>query len=278
MFDADDIVWIDFEARSALDLKASGTFRYVAEPSTRAIVLAYAIGSAPVQIWHADGAILDWDNAPDDLRAAFDRGMTLGAWNATFDVAVWNFATLGFPLLAPERTIDAMVQAGVSNLPTDLESASRYLGGAGKQKDGKQLIKLFCIEGANPREYPVEWERFLAYARQDIEAMRDVYRKTRPLPLGEWEQYWAFEHINRRGVVLDLPYVRRAAVLAAQDAVASGRRLAEMTGGAVTRVTQAGRIATWLNDHLADATMREVLMVGIPDADEDEIDAEAEQE
>src|SRR5262249_6783161 len=41
--------------------------------------------------------------------------------------------------------------------------------------------------------------------------------------------------------------------------------------------TQAKRIATWLHDNLADAAMREVLMVGIPD-DEDDADAGAEQE
>ena len=54
-----------------------------------------------------------------------------------------------------------MIQAGVSNLPTDLEGASRALGGEGKQKDGKKLIKLFCVEGAAPSEHPEEWQRFL---------------------------------------------------------------------------------------------------------------------
>src|SRR5215470_17433285 len=170
-FSADQIIWIDFEVRAPeVDLKAAGTIRYVADASTSAIVLAYAIGDAPALTWHADGAILDWDNAPDDLRAAFERGARFAAWNASFDAAVWNFATLGFPFLMSERVIDPMVQAGVSNLPTDLESASRYLGGAGKQKDGRALIRLFCIEGANPLEYPAEWERFLAYARKDVEA------------------------------------------------------------------------------------------------------------
>jgi len=263
----------DFEVYGGpLDLKAAETFRYVAEASTRALVLAYAIGNAPALTWHADGAILDWDNAPDDLRAAFERNATLAAWNASFDAAIWNYATLGFPFLAPERVIDPMVQAGVSNLPTDLESASRYLGGAGKQKDGKALIRMFCIEGASPLEYPAEWRRFLAYARQDIEAMREVYRRTRPLPYEEWQQYWAFEHINRRGVTLDMPYVRHAAALAAEDAVAIGRRLNRLTDGAVTRVTQAKRIATWLHDNLADATMREILTVGVPTDDDDDDD------
>jgi DNA polymerase len=122
-----------------------------------------------------------------------------------------------------------------------------------------------------PHEHPTEWERFLAYARQDIEAMRDVYRRTRPLPREEWRQYWAFERINQRGVMLDLTFVRRAAALATEDAVAIGRRLVELTDGAVTRVTQAGRIATWMHDNLTDASMREVLICGIPadDADDD---------
>ena len=193
--------------------------------------------------------------------------------------AIWNYSTLGFPFLPPERVIDPMIQAGVSNLPTDLESASRALGGAGKQKDGKKLIRLFCVEGAAPSEHPEEWQRFLAYARRDVEAMRDAYRRTRPLPLAEWRQYWAFEHINRRGVAVDMPFVRRAAALAAEDAVAIGRRLAELTDGAVTRVTQAKRIAAWLHDQLADAAMREVLTLGVPaddDGDDDDDDDQAE--
>jgi hypothetical protein len=77
MFNISDLIWADFEVRATeVDLKAVGTFRYVAETSTQAIVLAYAIGDAPARSWHADGGILDWDNAPDDLRAAFARGMT----------------------------------------------------------------------------------------------------------------------------------------------------------------------------------------------------------
>jgi DNA polymerase bacteriophage-type len=265
---SDPDYWYDFEAASLRDLKADGTFRYATDPSTRAIVLAYALGDGPVRAWHADGAILDWDHAPGDLRAAFERGGTGAAWNASFDSNIWNYSTLGFPFLEPERVIDVMVQAGISNLPTDLESASRALGGEGKQKDGKKLIKLFCVEGAEPREYPEEWQLFLRYARRDVEAMRDVYRKTRPLRLAEWREYWAFEHINRRGVMIGLPFVRRAAALAAEDGVAIGRRLAELTDGAVTRVTQAKRIAAWLHDQLPDAAMREVLTVGVS-ADDD---------
>jgi DNA polymerase len=276
MFEVSDIAWGDFEVLSPkIDLKAAGAFAYAAEASTRAIVLAYALGNEPARTWHCNGAILDWDHAPSHLRGAFARGGPFAFWNASFDCAIWNHATCNFPYLDVERVIDPMIQAGISNLPTDLEHASRYLGGTGKQADGKKLIKLFCIEGADPHDYPEEWERFLAYARQDVEAMRDVYRRTRPLPLVEWQQYWSFEAINRRGVVLDMPFVRRAAALAAEDAVANGRRLAELTGRTVTAVTQAKRIATWLYDQLPDAAMREVLTVGVSagnDVDDDDDD------
>jgi DNA polymerase len=277
MISADQIIWIDFEAMApGTDLQADGTFRYVAEATTSAIVLAYALGDAPVCSWHAGGAILDWDRAPADLRVATKGDAIFAAWNASFDSAVWNYATLGFPFLEPERVIDVMIQAGVSNLPTDLESASRALGGTGKQKDGKRLIKLFCVEGAGPREYPEEWRLFLRYARQDVETMRDVYRRTRSLPPEEWRQYWAFEHVNRRGVMLDMPFVRRAAALAVEDGVAIGRRLLELTNWYVGRVAQAKRIATWMHDQLADAAMREILTVGIP-PDGDGDDAEGDE-
>ena len=70
---SDPDFWFDFEAASLLDLKAAGALRYATDASTRTIVLAYAIGDGPARAWHADGAILDWGHAPDDLRAALSR-------------------------------------------------------------------------------------------------------------------------------------------------------------------------------------------------------------
>jgi DNA polymerase len=271
-YSADLLTWFDFEVYSQVDLQAGGAFRYATDPATKALVLAYAIGGGPARAWHADGAVLDWHNAPDDLRAAFLNDTMFAAWNASFDVPVWNYATLNFPFLDVERVIDPMVQTGVSNLPLDLEHASRYVGGTGKQEDGKELIKLFCIEGAPPAEYPDKWQRFLNYACQDVEEMRFVYRRTRPLPRAEWEQYWAFERINQRGLHIDVPFVERAAALAAEDATVVNRRLNQLTGGAINSVNRAQRIAEWMHNELADAVMREVLVCGAPDDDADDED------
>ena len=47
MFDPRDLSWVDFEVASRLDLKAAGALRYATDVSTRAIILAYAIGDGP---------------------------------------------------------------------------------------------------------------------------------------------------------------------------------------------------------------------------------------
>jgi DNA polymerase len=73
-------------------------------------------------------------------------------------------------------------------------------------------------------------------------------------------------------VTVDVPFVLQAAALAAEDAVAISCRLAELTDGAATRVTQAKRIAAWLHNQLPDAGMREVLICGVPAGDEDDED------
>ena len=177
MFNINDLVWLDFESASALDLKAGGTLRYATDVSTRAIILVYAIGSAAPLTWHIDGAMLDWDDAPDDLRAAFVRGATFGAWNASFDCAVWNYSTLGFPFLTPERVIDPMIQAGVSNLPTDLESASRALGGAGKQKRRQEADQTILHRR---RRAPRASRRMAAFSRLRTSGHRGDARRLPP--------------------------------------------------------------------------------------------------
>ena len=93
-----DLTFFDFETRGrGLDLKAVGTPAYAA--SAEAIVCAFAIGEGPAQVWHAEGAILDWNDAPAALKRSVEDGALLAAWNASFDSTIWNYATLGFPFL-----------------------------------------------------------------------------------------------------------------------------------------------------------------------------------
>jgi hypothetical protein len=63
-FAPEDVGYIDFESRSATDIK-SGAYRYATEAD--AIVLAFAIGDAPpasVAVYEFNGVPLRWTDMP----------------------------------------------------------------------------------------------------------------------------------------------------------------------------------------------------------------------
>jgi DNA polymerase bacteriophage-type len=274
-----DIGWIDWETRSDTDLKVSGATRYATEAD--AIVLAYAIGNGPVstvKVTAFDGP-LRWDQVPAEL-AVFHERVRLGkavyaAWNAGFDRAIWNFATVGFPELEPHHIIDVMAQATASGLPPDLAKASEVIGKAVKVGEGKELVQLFCLPKGlrgvrgTPQSHPEEWDRFTEdYARGDILAMRDVFRSTRQLTLAEWREYWAMEAINDRGVCIDVPMVRHAAKLAEIDREWSKTELVKLTNGAVQTVDQVAKMTGWLMARLP-AEGQAILTKTVEEVDEE---------
>ena len=202
---AENLVFFDFESRSPVPIER-GSYRYAIEAD--AVLLAYAIGLGPVQLADCRGAALSYDGLPDDLRQAYAGGKTFCAWNTGFDRCIWNYALDGSPYLAPAQVIDARASALAHNLPDDLETASTRLGGPGKRKDGKALIARFCGVNAVMADDDSEaWERFCAYARQDVEELRRVFRLMLPaLTDYDWKTYQADEVINDTGAGVDLAF------------------------------------------------------------------------
>ena len=96
-FALENICFIDFETRSQTDIKA-GTYRYACEAD--AIVLVWAIGDGPVHaVAVADFSrpLEEWDLPRDILEHVrrVKRGEAVfAAWNAGFDRAIWNYATI----------------------------------------------------------------------------------------------------------------------------------------------------------------------------------------
>src|SRR6187397_2915856 len=147
-FASDDLGWLDFETKSAEDIKA-GTYRYMSEAD--AIIAAFALGDGPPRYVPVKtfNAPLCWDDMPVDFRAFHDRVMAgtaiWCAWNAGFDKAAWNYATIDFPLMEAHHIIDAMTQAAVNGLPPSLKLAARAAKVTAKLEEGTDLIKLFCL-------------------------------------------------------------------------------------------------------------------------------------
>lgn len=271
--DIEDICFVDTETRAApgtapldADVTECGTYRYFAAGAF-VNVLTYAIGNGSVRDWSLDDGFehrLNWHAAPLALKA-FHRRVVAGeawfaAWNAGFDRNAFSSGLQGGVAFPPEHFLDVMAQATASNLPPSLEGAATSLGLEGKQGDGRALIKLFApADGGTPQTHPVEWARYKSYGRQDTDQLREVFRHTRPLPLEEWQEYWASERVNARGMAVDLPYVERAAAVAAADKRRTNALLKQLSGGKITTVNQHQRIADWLWNTLPYPEVREIL-------------------
>lgn len=251
--DPNDLIFIDVETRSTEDVTVHGAYRHNA--NGRVTIVAYAIGNEPVKDWVLEdwtpGKKLSWAKAPTDLLDAVQRAKAgeawFVAWHAGFE---FNAFTRGMKHLGfrAEWMIDAMVQAMRSHLPADLAGAARAIGLTQKQASGKALIKLLAVEGngVTPQTHPEEWAQFRSYARDDVASMRDVFFATMPLSRRMWEEYWASERINHRGVPVDLGFVRGAAALAERLAATANADIARLTDGKIQTVRQNAALMDWI--------------------------------
>lgn len=256
--DPNDFLFIDVETRSHEDVTVHGAYRHCA--AGRVTIVAYAIGDAPVQDWcigsFDPGVRLNWSDAPDDLKAGLARVRAGKMWfvahNCGFEFNAFTRAMTGLENFRVEWMIDSMIQAMRSHLPPDLAGAAKAVGLTQKQTAGKKLIKLFADETgeATPQSHPEEWKQFREYARDDVAAMRDVFFATMPLHKRMWQEFWASERINHRGIAVDVPFVRGAAALAKRLTEQANDDVYRLTGKKVRTVKQAAALLTWIRYEL----------------------------
>lgn len=272
-FALENIVFFDVETRALPgasladgDVRTAGAYRYAR--NARPILLAYAIGDGPVQVVDLfRGGVTD--AFPDEL---YGDGLIYAAWNAAFDRLIME----DFLVVRVEDVIDVMAQAVASNLPPKLQDASRAIGRDGKQVGGKKLIDLFCrADGGTPESHPTEWALFKSYAAQDVEEMRAVYLATTPLPLSAWQEYWASEVINDRGMMVDVPLATAAADMAVQAELQANDDLFRLTRGRVKTVGQHAAIAAWALETAPRGELRAILQ---PSVDPGELHDEESEE
>lgn len=247
-------LYIDLETFSETPI-THGTHVYAA--NAEIMLFAYALGDEPAQVWDiTDGSLMPVDLMKHLLD--FDKNISICAHNSHFDRTVLSRSQTDLrnslawqASQQPNRWRDTMVKALSHSLPGSLGDLSDILKlgtDKAKDKEGKQLIHLFCkprpknskIHRATRETHPAEWAKFVEYARLDIEAMRDI-----DLKLPNWNyqgrelDLWHLDQsINDRGVAIDMELVHSsiAAVQLAQQGLA--KRTQDLTEGNVQAATQ----------------------------------------
>lgn len=265
--DPNDFCFFDTETRALEGLqnplwgnvKHTSTGRYAR--SSKVVLLTYGIGeTGEVKHWALDdfSKTLRWADAPDDLADFLDRARAGEAWfvayNSAFDRNVCNHGMVGLtraPTLPVSAVIDAMAQAAASNLPGGLDRAAKSMALDGKMSEGRDLINLFCnAGGGTPASHPAEWQRFIDYAVKDTALVRELFFATRSLSRMEWEQFWASEAINDRGMPADRDLLMAASAMFDLYHAGVQDKVREFTGGACNSVYQHTALVNWVADEL----------------------------
>ena len=170
----DDFGWIDIETYSELDLKEVGA--YVYSRNCEIILAGYAYGLEPVELWE-----IGMDPSPVKEMLAMVRVNI--AHNVWFDRNCLGHA--GWCNRPVSDWHCTMAQAYAHQLPASLEALGRAMGlplDERKKANGKKLIRLFCKPQHGGIRYtkqdlPLEWDEFRTYAKGDVTAMREIYRR-----------------------------------------------------------------------------------------------------
>lgn len=213
------ILFIDTETFSPVPI-IHGTARYSTQ--VEIMIVTWAVDDGPIHLWDATRS----DALPDGLEKAFQESDIIMAHNAYFDRSViqaapWYPQIRQFAKLTKWRCTMAMALA--HGLPGKLEHlcAIFKIDPLERKKEGKDLIHLFCKpqsttkSRATYKTHPAEWREFCGYAKNDISAMRAIYKKMPKWNNSVFETaLWHLDQtINDRGVACDTEFAR-AAVLA----------------------------------------------------------------
>lgn len=250
-----DVMLIDCETRSFADpaspdasVMTTSTSRYAAKAYP--IIITWGLGlTGEVKRWEWT----DFSRRPtaDDLpREVTQWDGYFMAWHSGFDRAILDRYMVNGGVKA---WLDAMAQAAYNNLPLGLDRAAKACGYEGKMQVGKSLIKLFCSsDGATPQERPEDWAKFCEYADVDVLMMQNVCASSFPVPFAIWEEFWASERINDRGLPIDVDMARGGAKLAEAYAAQTNERVAEITKDALYSVRQYAAQQAWVWDRIKD--------------------------
>lgn len=243
----------DYETRSLCDLPAAGADRYSEDFSTEVLCLDLIASTGEHVIWYPG------DPRPELWDRALREGWMFVAHSARFERAITRnimAAQWGWPDVPVEQWHDTQARCANLVLPLKLEKVAEVLG-LKQQKDmeGSRLTKSLSKldkKGYLPALTPAVLHRVGQYCTQDTRTQLELHQRIGWLSPSEREVWLLNQKMNDRGVMLDMPLVRKM-----QEVVdkATAPLVDEFRGLTGFEVTQGQKVKGWLHEqgaHLPD--------------------------
>ncbi|MDF7671139.1 DNA polymerase [Orbaceae bacterium ESL0721] len=249
-----NVLWLDTETYNEQPIN-KGVYAYA--ETVEIMLFQYAYNDEPVRVID----LTNGEKIPTEvINRILDPDVLIIAHNSMFDRTVLVFSKLFADrpdvieaLKKPERWYDTMVQAYAHSLKGslgDLCEIFKLDNDSAKDKEGKQLVQLFCkprpktskIRRATRKTHPTEWGAFKHYATQDIIAMRELHKRmpTWNLQPKGFEYFlWCLDQtINDRGVCIDATLAKKAIELIEKERKRLAYRSKCLTDNEVQAATQ----------------------------------------
>lgn len=264
----EDVLWIDIETYSPVDLAKSGVYKYTEHPDWRILMCSWAQDDGPVRRAEGHEAILA-------IPGLFDDRVLKIAHNASFERINLSRLRGGRGFLPPEQFFDTAALARAWGLPASLKDFALAMGAEEKDEAGTRLINLFSKPGrkgerVTAEERPDDWAAFGAYCDQDVETMRDAAKRLgRGFPRGERKVYEVDQRINDRGVHVDVALAEAAERCFADNKAEALERIKKIAG--VDNGNSVAQLGAWLKSRGVDTedlrkdTVKGLLAEELPD-------------
>jgi len=256
---------IDFESRSACDLRKCGAWIYSRHPTTEVLCLAFRLPGwvkGRTALWVPDGACKPLEELFDWIRS----GRQVEAHNAWFERCLWANVLVprfSFPPVGDRQWRCSAAKAAAHTLPRGLDAALDALGlRERKDAEGAKVMKKMS-KPRKPRKKEREagvtgllwWdtpelrETLYAYCRQDVVAEAALSEALDDLSPQETSIYLLDQRINVRGFQIDIQAVRTALTLIDQEQVRCNKDLVRLTGGSPDKATKRALMLQWFQSN-----------------------------
>ena len=251
-------LYIDIETYSETDIRLAGLYPYVEDPSFEVLLIAYAWNDEPVRLLDLAGGDYDPWEAKKLGWYLTDPAVVKIAHNNPFErTALGKWVSAYLP---PEEWDDTMIRAAYNGLPMSLDEAGAALNIERKKlKSGTALINYFCkpcvptkSNGGRtrnrPEHAPDKWQTFKEYCVRDVDAMRQIRKRLKGLPvMPEWErEIWCLDaRINERGVLIDRQLAQAAVTMDGKFRAECAKELVALTR--LENPNSLAQLKAWLN-------------------------------
>lgn len=267
---------IDFETRSPVDLKKTGTYVYAEHPDTDLWCAAYAFGDEPIELWTPGMP------CPPRVAEHVRAGSVVFGHNSQSERTMWHYVLApryGWPEPKIEQWRCTMVMALAMALPGSLENAAAAVGlEAAKDMEGHSLMmRMARPRSTDANGRPIWWdvperkERLFAYCKQDVEVERQLEKRLPQLRPPELRLWHLDQRVNDRGVHVDVQLCEAAKRIVATVTKRLNAEMSKVTDFEVTSCTAVSQLTAWVRSRgvpteaLAKDDIDELLATELPD-------------